>query len=169
MISAGNLKKFVKHLCIVTKHYYERENAKISLQTHLVKNQSRDNLEILNKKINLLLEKESKVAELGIKKKVPLVVQKKIRFLESQIDLLNHERDKLEAENEELRRSIFAMTGQQPVLADEEMVDELRQKIQLLESSYKKIQDDKKFSPDRLKVIKEKIDFYKEQLNTASS
>ena len=196
-ISSHQLKRFVRHLSLVTKHYYERENAKKNLDSQLNKIKKTSNLdkdiELLNQKINLLLEKETKVAELGLNKKMPSSIQKKIALLEEQLELTETERDKLTKENIDLRKNIGSLSKlkssienvdetkekKDEIVRDLEsnvdrkyrefLLRELSQKISLLESNYKRISKDKSISPSRLYKIEEKLKVYKAQLKKIKS
>ena len=196
-ISSNQLKRFVRHLSLVTKKYYEREKAKKSLDNHLNKIKKSSNLnkemELLNKKINMLLEKETKVAELGLNKILPESIQKKVRLLEEQLALTQSERDKLTSDNEELKKSVDSLSNlkstfddvdetkdetERRVQAIEDKVDnkyreflirELDQKISLLESNYQRISKDKSISPNRLYKIEEKLKAYKAHLRKMKS
>lgn len=170
MISSHKLKKFVKHLCIVTRHYYGREEARRELKLHFKNKKSANDIELLNRKINLLLDKETKVAELGLNKNIPVSVQKKIRFLESQLALMGQERDQLLAENEELKEALDTLSNNAGTTEQvdrkyrQQLIRELSEKISLLESSYNKIVNDSSIHPGRLEGIKERIESYKSQL-----
>lgn len=97
-INPEGLKKFVRHLCVVSKKYDDRESARKGLKTQikkvktisLAKNPKRwlveKELKALNDKISLVLEKESKL--LGIEEKDSALIaelQNKIQRLESEI------------------------------------------------------------------------------------
>ena len=191
-LSSHQLKRFVRHLCIVAKHYHGKENARKSLESQLKKiKKSTDsdiNIELLNKKINMLLEKETKVAELGLTKSVPASVLKKIKFLEEQLKLDQEERNKLTSENEKLKNAIDSVSDlkgavnefaeRKDVTEDrvkiiekhvdkeynEFLINEMEEKIALLESSYKRISRDMSIDPSRIHKIGEKLKSYKEQL-----
>lgn len=192
-ISSHQLKRFVKHLCIVTKHCYEREDARKKLDLHLKKIEKSDNVEKeisgLNKKINLLLEKEAKVARLGIRKRtIPIEIEKKIHLLEKKVSLIQADRDKLGKENDSLKEAIESIKHLRKTAhaieekkketdervnkiknrVDKEyrknMLSELKDKISVLESSYKRISNDKTIHPGRLHKIEEKLKKYKKHL-----
>lgn len=191
-ISSHQLKRFVRHLSVVTKKYYDHEKAKKSLDNHINRIKKSSNLdrdmELLNKKINILLEKETKITELGLNKRLPESVQKKIRLLEEQLAITQTERDALTTENNELRQSVDSISSlkstfddvsdtkeatERKVQAIEDKVDdkyrgflikELDQKISLLELNYERISNDHSISPNRLYRIEEKLKAYKDQL-----
>jgi chromosome segregation ATPase len=192
-ISSRQLKRFVKHLCRVSNRYHEREKAKKSVELHLKKikksDEVNDNISSLNKKINILLEKQSKVAELGLKKNASKEIQRQINLLEEQLRLTQEERDNLLEENEELKKVLDGLATSS-VDVDEEksitekkvekvekvvdkkykqaQIEELRDKIKLLEQNYKEISKDKSISPNRLFKIEEKIREYKQKLRKFS-
>ena len=191
-VSGSELKRFVKHLCIVSKNYHDREQAQKNLQLHLERIKKDDNVERavsdLSKKINILLEKEAKVAGLGIKKNVPVSIRHKIKLLEEELNNIQGERDLLSKENVQLKKAIDSIAGLQDTAADivetntqtehrvdkiEERVDkryhnyrieELENKIQFLESSFKKISKDKSISPNRLYRIERRLKELKKRL-----
>lgn len=192
-ISSHQLKRFVKHLCIVTKHCYEREDARKKLDLHLKKIEKSDNVEKeisgLNKKINLLLEKEAKVARLGIRKRtIPVEIEEKIHLLEKKVSLIQADRDNLSKENDELKEIIGTVEHLKKTTNEVEetkrrhhervnriknkvdkeyrknMLSELKDKISVLESSYKRISNDKTIHPGRLHKIEEKLKKYKKHL-----
>ena len=191
-ISSHQLKRFVRHLSVVTKHYYEREKAKKSFDSHLNKMKKSTDIDkdisLLNKKINILLEKESRVAELGIDKKLPPSAKKKIALLQEQLVITQTERDAAVTENESLKKSVESLSDLKEAMNHidetkektekrvgeieskvdnkyrEHILNELKEKISLLESNYKQISKDNSINPARLYRVEEKIKSYKEKL-----
>jgi chromosome segregation ATPase len=197
-LSALQLKKFLRHLCVVTKHYYEKEEARKKLDrkiSKIKKNYDSDkDILALNKNINMLLEKERKIAQLGVIKKVPDEVKESITILNDQIEFLVAERERLMNHNNDLRATLEAIkemeneqeeekkpeikkqvkakvvTVKKKIQADsrKELIAELHKKISLLESSYKKMSKKKGINKKRLSSIKERIADYKNKLKEIS-
>ncbi|MBD3164698.1 hypothetical protein GF323_05865 [Candidatus Woesearchaeota archaeon] len=190
-INPFQLKKFMKHLCIVSKRYYDRENSKKNLDSHLDKLKKKGlHAEIgkLNSRIDDLLEKEVNVSQLGRDKRMPVSVMKKLRRLEKELDELKSERAGLREENKELKKAVQSMTGLREAIetvhrkkdsvknkvhklgntVEEEhkrkQVEELRDKIVGLEESYNRLKKDRSIHPARLHKIEEKLNQYKKKL-----
>jgi hypothetical protein len=193
-LNPERLKKFVKHLCIVAKHYRERQDAKLELGRHIEKirkSAGKENISILSEKIDSLLEKQAKLAELGLRKKAPPAILSKIQVLESQLASVKAERDRLAFENHELRQAIDSIASKNENLigelssdevirlktieADIEgrynsfLISELAQKISILEKNYAKLSKEKGIDKKRLKNIAQKLKKYKEKISQINS
>ncbi len=189
-LSSHKMKKLIRHMCIVAKHYHDREKAKKSLALQFKKlKRSKDierDLDLLNKKLNLLLQLETKIAGMGTPKEIPTSFVEKVAILEKELKLAQEERDMLRDENTKLKESVDTLTDlKQDIKAHKQKttirvekiekhidthlqrkstVDELHNKINLLEEAYKRISKSKKVSPKRLAAVKEKIKQYKDKL-----
>jgi hypothetical protein len=177
-------------MCIVTKHHHDREKAKKSLDLQIKKlKRSKDierDLDLLNKKLNFMLQLESKIATLGTPREIPTSFVEKVSILEKDLKLAQEERDMLRDENTKLKESVDTVTDiKKDIKAHKQKTDTrvhriekhigehldrrqriniMEEKIALLESSYKRISKSKKVSPKRLAAVKEKIKLYKDKL-----
>jgi hypothetical protein len=158
-ISSRQLKRFVKHLCRVSKKYDEKENARANLVQHLhTLSASKDignDLAELDKKINTLIDKETDIAELGLRKRVPKGVMEKIKLLEDELELLKVERYKLRAENENLKKAMGSVSILKENVQD---IDRYKERIEERTNQIEK-QIDEKYRDSIIRQLKEKVRF----------
>ncbi len=193
-VSPQQLKRFVRHLCRVASHYHNREHARkgVDSQMQKLKKATAADKELiaLNDKINKLVEKESAVAELGSMKRAPSSLHYRMRSLEAQLNAAAKERDALTLENKKLREALDSVGDITSHIRDHKeetkkrvqkiesdvdteyrtfMIDDIKEKIGLLEDQYKVLSKDKTISPARLFKIKEKLNEYKKKVKKLRS
>jgi len=195
-VNPYQLKKFVKHVCIVTKKFYDHELARKGVYQHLEKikdkhSQDKD-IAVLNQKINDLLEKQAAVTEVGLSTRVPVSIIEKIQLLQKQLNLAQNDVSALTVKNQELKKALDAISYLQESIGDtsegkdeiernvqkvEDKVDteyrhflrsELDKKISFLESSLKKLSKNEKIRPSKIKELSRKLEYYKKQLKVKS-
>ena len=129
-----------------------------------------------------------RATELGIDKKLPPSAKKKIALLQEQLVITQTERDAAVTENESLKKSVESLSDLKEAMNHidetkektekrvgeieskvdnkyrEHILNELKEKISLLESNYKQISKDNSINPARLYRVEEKIKSYKEKL-----
>ena len=201
-IDPAALKEFVRHVCIVIKKHHEREEARTGLERQikkvktisLAKNPKRwlieKELKVLNNKISLALEKESKLLGMGEKDSaVILELKNKIQQLER--ELIEKERSETEGltknkeKIEEMDYTLKALKSKIEEIAvvkveREKRIKELerrikgapptatqktlllRGQIKALEEKYNKMRS--RYSREDLKRVEGKIGFLKERL-----
>ncbi|MBS3135646.1 hypothetical protein J4401_01680 [Candidatus Woesearchaeota archaeon] len=181
------MKRFLKHLCVVSKRYYEREQARKKFDVQLKKVTKSPNIDselaLLNRKVSLLLDAEAKVASLGKDKGTPAAVKRRLKIMEEKLSWTESERDLLARQNESLMNALTSAWKMSEGSSDESIEEKLEElklssekdhkefvikdmkgKIRLLEDSYQEIRKDKSVSKDRLAAIKNKLESYKETL-----
>lgn len=197
VLDPHKVKIFMKHICFVNRRYLEREIAQKSVEEHieLIRDKSSLDDEVfeLNRKINVLLEKEARVAELGLHKRLPNDVKEKILYLERQLRIIQAERDKLSQQNEELKKAFLTVSDFKNQISEanetkinteqtvreleknidnkyrEFLLEEMENKIKFLEASIKRIAKNKDISQERIFNLKEKIAGYKQRLKELKS
>ena len=167
--ASPGLRNLFRHLSIVSSHYQDREKARIKFDKHVKKLEKTgltDEIGSLNNHIGLLLEKEIKVAELGLGKTTP---KDKLTDIKAEIQAIKDERDKLLKENKNLKENLDGLDDPEienriidverkvEKKYDDHMREELKQQIAFLESKYKNLEEDNTIHPARLYKVKEKL------------
>src|SRR3989338_7538180 len=106
-MNPAQVRRFVWHLCNVSRRYADRESARLDVDDHLdmLKSDGATKQDV-HAKIGNLLEKELKVAELCQDRALPASVKVKLALLQEQMEHIRSERDYLLRQNSRLKQSI---------------------------------------------------------------
>lgn len=124
-ISPAALKTFLKHVCIVSKKYYDREKARKELKSHIdkikkspsIKKKSflEKELRVLDTKLNNVLEKEAQLIGMERHGSISIAeLKRKIDEMQKELIAVKCERDELQKSKEILEnfnRSLSGMKG----------------------------------------------------------
>ncbi|MBR9699318.1 hypothetical protein GOV09_02590 [Candidatus Woesearchaeota archaeon] len=191
-LSPAKMRRFIKHLCIITNKYYDREQAQLDVNEHVRKMKDSDvdhGLSRLNKKINKLLDKELQIAELGNGKKLSPSMKKALELLKKELSLSEGQRKKLLRENSVLRNHLEGLQdvteevvkhktkslsrmkkieGKVNLKYRSHLLYELHDKVDELEDQYNKLSRDKSQDPARLYKVEQRLKLYKKKLKLLS-
>lgn len=164
-VSAAGLKRFVKHLCRISKKYEEKELARRDLKrqiskiktTSLAKKTKRyvleRDLKVLEDKINRVLDKELELLMLGKQDSILIMkLHDRIKKLESHFNTAKQKLDFFSSEKFDVKRPIETDT----------LTTDLR--IKELETKYEKLKREGKLSRYDLSRVEEKINALKKRL-----